>query len=72
VLRKATTKHGTTHPESISGLIERVTFFNEDSGFVVIKVKVKGQRDLVTIVGTLASVSPGEWVNAEGRWIHDR
>ncbi len=59
-------------PESISGLIERVTFFSEDSGFAVLKLKVKGHRDLVTVVGSLPSVSPGEWLHAQGRWIRDR
>jgi exodeoxyribonuclease V alpha subunit len=58
--------------ESLAGLIERVTFFNEDSGFAVLKLKVKGQRDLVTLIGSLPSVSPGEWIHAEGRWIRDR
>lgn len=56
----------------MSGLIERVTFFNEESGFAVLKVKVKGVRDPVTVVGSLPSVSPGEWVTAEGRWVQDR
>ena len=60
------------YAESLSGLIERVTFHNEDTGFAVLKVKAKGHRDLVTVVGSLASVSPGEWVTAEGRWIQDR
>lgn len=59
-------------PESLSGLIERVTFFNEDNGFSVLKVKVKGHRDLVCVVGSLPSVSPGEWVNAQGHWVQDR
>jgi exodeoxyribonuclease V alpha subunit len=59
-------------PESLSGLIERVTFHNEDSGFGVLQVKAKGHRDLVTVVGALATVSPGEWVTAEGHWIQDR
>src|ERR1043166_2856563 len=58
--------------ESLSGLIERVTFFNEENGFGVLKVKAKGHRDLVTVVGSLPSVSAGEWVTAEGRWIQDR
>ena len=58
--------------ESLSGLIERVTFHNEDTGFAVLKVKAKGHRDLVSVVGSLASVSPGEWVTAEGQWIQDR
>jgi len=60
------------HPESLSGLIERVTFWNEDTGFAVIKAKVKGHRDLVTVVGSLPSVSAGEWVTAQGRWVQDK
>ncbi len=58
--------------ESLSGLIERVTFFNEENGWAVLKVKAKGHRDQVTVIGSLPSVSPGEWVTAEGRWIQDR
>ena len=50
--------------ESLSGLIERVTFFNEENGWAVLKVKAKGHRDLVAVVGSLASVSAGEWVTA--------
>ena len=60
------------HAESLSGLIERVTFFNEENGFAVLKVKAKGHRDQVTILGSLPSVSAGEWVTAEGHWIQDR
>jgi len=59
-------------PESLSGLIERVTYSNEDSGFSVLKVKAKEHRDLVTVVGSLPSVSAGEWLNAQGRWVQDR
>jgi exodeoxyribonuclease V alpha subunit len=62
----------TQFPESLSGLIERVTFFNEDSGFGVLKIKAKGHRDLVTVVGSLPSANPGEWVTAQGRWVQDR
>jgi exodeoxyribonuclease V alpha subunit len=58
--------------ESLSGLIERVTFFNEENGFAVLKVKARGRRDLVTVVGSLPSVSAGEWVTAQGRWVQDR
>ncbi|MFZ4779793.1 MAG: AAA family ATPase, partial [Terrimicrobiaceae bacterium] len=58
--------------ESLSGLIERVTFFNEENGWAVLKVKTKGHRDLVAVVGSLASVSAGEWVTAEGRWVQDK
>jgi exodeoxyribonuclease V alpha subunit len=59
-------------PESLSGLIERVTFFNEENGFVVLKVQVRGRREEVTVVGSLPSVNAGEWLTAEGRWVRDR
>jgi len=62
----------TTLPESLSGLIERVTFTSEDTGFTVLKVKAKGHRDLVTVVGSLPSVSAGEWLTAQGHWVQDR
>ena len=62
----------TAFPESLSGLIERVTYWNEENGFVVFQVKARGHRDLVTVVGSLPSVHPGEWITAQGRWIQDR
>jgi exodeoxyribonuclease V alpha subunit len=62
----------TVQPESLSGLIERVTFQNEENGWVVLKVKAKGHRDPVTVVGSLASVGAGEWLTAQGRWVQDR
>jgi exodeoxyribonuclease V alpha subunit len=58
--------------EGLSGLIERVTFFNEENGFAVLRVKVKGRRDLVTVVGSLPAANPGEWLTAQGHWVQDR
>ena len=60
----------TSLPESLSGLIERVTFLN--GGFGVLRLKAQGHRDLVTVVGSLPSVSAGEWLTAQGRWVQDR
>jgi len=57
---------------SVTGLIERVTFHNEETGFCVVRVKVDGQRDLVTVVGRASSINAGEWLTAEGAWIQDR
>lgn len=59
-------------PDTVAGLVERVTFHNEDTGFAVLQVKARGHRDLITVVGALASVSPGEWLHAEGQWVQDR
>src|SRR5262252_8931569 len=58
--------------EEISGLIERVTFHNEDSGFCVLRVKTPGHREETTVVGSLPSVTAGEWLVAEGLWIRDK
>ena len=53
-------------------MVERVTFHNAETGFAVLRVNVKGRRELVTVVGKLAAVSAGEWITAQGRWIQDR
>jgi exodeoxyribonuclease V alpha subunit len=56
----------------LDGLVERVTFFSEETGFCVLRVKAEGHRDLITVVGSVPSVSAGEWVTAEGDWVMDR
>jgi exodeoxyribonuclease V alpha subunit len=61
-----------TPADGLSGLVERVTFHNEDTGFAVLKVKAKGRRGLVPVVGVVAAVSPGEWITAEGHWEQNR
>ena len=58
--------------EVLSGLVERVTFHNAETGFCVLRVKVRGQRDLATVVGHAALVSAGEFVSASGVWVNDR
>jgi len=58
--------------EEISGLAERVTFHNPDNGFCVLRLKVKGERDLLTVVGHTPSIGPGEYVMASGAWFTDR
>ena len=58
--------------DGLAGMIERVTFHNEETGFAVLRVQVKGRRELVTVVGSLATVSAGEWITAQGRWVRDR
>ena len=58
--------------EEIAGLVERVTFFNPESGFAVLRVQVRGERDPATILGSLPSVSAGEWLTADGWWVRDK
>ena len=58
--------------EAISGVVERITFHNEDSGYAVLRVRVPKNRDIITIVGTLTSVIAGEYIEARGEWVNDK
>ena len=58
--------------EAITGLVERVTYHNAENGFCVLRVNVKGHKDLVSLVGNLPLISAGEFVQASGIWFHDR
>src|SRR5688572_16990171 len=58
--------------EALAGLVERVTYHSLETGFCVLRVKVRGQRELVTVVGAAAAISAGELVQASGTWVNDR
>jgi exodeoxyribonuclease V alpha subunit len=58
--------------ETLAGTIERVTFHNADSGFAVLRVKARGKRDLITLIGHAPFISAGEFVTASGVWVTDR
>ena len=58
--------------DHLQGEVERVTFFSEDSGFAVLRVRVPNRREPVTVTGRAAAVQAGEEVRAAGRWIEDR
>ncbi len=58
--------------EVLTGLVERVTYRNAENGFCVLRVKARGHRELVTLVGYAAAISGGEWVTATGNWVNNR
>ena len=58
--------------EPLSGLVERVTFHSGETGFCVLRVKVRGQRDLVTVLGSAAEIHAGEHIQASGHWEQHR
>jgi len=55
----------------LSGVVDRITFHSEDTGFSVLRIKDIEGRALGTVVGRAAEVSPGEWIEAEGRYKND-
>ncbi|MCP4363238.1 MAG: ATP-dependent RecD-like DNA helicase [Chloroflexi bacterium] len=65
--------------DQISGSVERITFYNEENGYSVIRLKpdkrgmlpfkyASGREALITVVGNLPEVQPGEWLKLTGRW----
>ena len=45
------------HPATLLRcVVERITYQNPENGYSVLKVKVKGYNDLVTLVGNLLEV----------------
>ncbi len=61
-----------TEFDRLAGLVERVTYHNEQNGFCVLRLKVKGERELITLIGHAPAVSPGEYASASGNWVTDR
>ncbi|VGO20148.1 SF1B family DNA helicase RecD2 [Pontiella sulfatireligans] len=57
--------------DKLDGQIERVVFRNEENGFCVLRVKVRGHKELITVTGTVPTVNPGEWMAGDGEWFTD-
>jgi exodeoxyribonuclease V alpha subunit len=55
----------------ITGVVERITYTNEENGFSVIKIKARGYPELVTLVGNLAAVNVGSVLRLKGDWKYD-
>jgi exodeoxyribonuclease V alpha subunit len=53
-------------PITLEGSVERITFHSEDNHFTIAKMKIKGRRDLLTIIGHLFSITPGEVLKIQG------
>jgi exodeoxyribonuclease V alpha subunit len=52
----------------LAGSIERITFHNANNGFCVLRIKARGYRELVTVVGHAPEIRAGEWVTVSGTW----
>jgi len=52
----------------LRGIVERITYYNEENGYSVIRLNAPGQSGLTTVVGNLPEVQPGESLRLEGMW----
>jgi exodeoxyribonuclease V alpha subunit len=59
-------------PDTLSGIVERITFHNLDNGYCVLKVQARGHREFVTIVGNIPQCIAGEFIEASGEWVSDK
>lgn len=59
---------GTPSLETVQGIVERVTYHAEDSGYTVARLKAAGMRDLLTIVGRFPDIHAGQTLRLQGYW----
>ncbi|WP_406211245.1 ATP-dependent RecD-like DNA helicase [Kitasatospora sp. NBC_01560] len=53
----------------VDGVLERITYANEETGYTVARVDTgRGGNDLLTVVGALLGAQPGESLRLHGRW----
>ncbi|MFJ8826443.1 ATP-dependent RecD-like DNA helicase [Streptomyces sp. NPDC102467] len=53
----------------LEGVLERITYANEETGYTVARVDTgRGGGDLLTVVGSLLGAQAGESLRMEGRW----
>jgi exodeoxyribonuclease V alpha subunit len=57
---------------TIQGLLEKITYYNEENDFVVAKLYEKDKKELTTIVGNLSGINLGESLKLTGRWVHNK
>src|SRR5579859_2645738 len=58
------------HPplEHLQGIVERVTYHADDSGYTVARLKAPGERDLITILGRFPDIHAGQTLRLAGHW----
>src|SRR3990172_2151016 len=57
---------------TVYGLLEKITYYNQENDFLVAKLQEKGKRGLTTIVGRLAGMTPGESLKLTGEWVYNK
>ena len=55
--------------ETLQGILERIVYESPDTGYIVGRLSARDYAELVTVVGNLASVNPGESLLLQGEWV---
>jgi exodeoxyribonuclease V alpha subunit len=54
--------------ELLQGVIERLTYHSSESGYTVARLKAPRSHELITIVGSFATIQPGQTLQLQGYW----
>ena len=55
--------------DTLQGILERIVYENPDTGYTVGRLSARDHAELITVVGNLASVNPGESLLLQGEWV---
>jgi exodeoxyribonuclease V alpha subunit len=59
-------------PDTLTGSIERITYYNDETDYCVLRLRpdqlLLGRDELVTVVGAMPELQPGENVRLQGEW----
>jgi exodeoxyribonuclease V alpha subunit len=58
----------TPKQESITGVVERLTYYSQESGYTVARLQRPGAKELTTITGSFADIQPGQTLQLTGFW----
>ena len=56
--------------QQMEGVVERITYQNEENGYTIAKLIPRGKAQEITVVGTLTGVNVGESMRLQGIWIN--
>lgn len=54
--------------EQLQGVVERLTYYSEESGYTVARFQAPRARELVTIVGSFSNIQAGQTLQLQGFW----
>ena len=55
--------------ETLQGILERIVYESPDTGYTVGRLSARDHAELITVVGSLASINPGESLLLQGEWV---
>ncbi len=57
--------------QKLSGQIDKITYYNPENGFCIMKLKMLAKKELISVLGILPNACVGERITATGKWEHN-